>query len=404
MNDREAKIRELLERRAEGFPSYHRVPPRLIARARRSMVATALAVCLVGSGLGYGAFAGVRAIGRAVVPASPAPATKPAPSPSETAAAPPSPSPIEVKGLELVFPLDGSVSEVKAGDGALYAAYTPTRDSDHQVIARLDLPTGAVKQSAPLPPGVSLALAGDALWVTHWKGSSSKVRVLARLDPHTLAVLATVPIPGSPSELAPAPAGLWVGSGTGGYLLDPSDGRVLRSVKLDGQAGAMSVDPSGRLLYVATSVPGAADPRSLYELDAATGSVRARIAVTGVAVNGTSATPGGVWMAVATGMLGAVEFHRASDLRVVAAFGPQRNGPATNGIKADVVDGILWVTDSMAGAVACADPLSGRPRDIVIPQSAGIAGYSNVAGEGSQAYLGIDGGVARVTPSPRCRG
>src|SRR6266498_4026273 len=260
MNDREVKIRELLERRADGFPSYHRVPPKLIARARRSMVTTALAVCLIGSGLGYGAFAGVRAIGRAVVPASPTPSTKPVPSPSETAAASPSPSPIEVKGLELVFPLDGSVSEVKVGDGGLYAAYTPTRDGDHQLIARLDLRTGAVKESAPLPPGVSLALAGGSLLVTYWKGSNSEVRVLARLDPHTLAVRATVPIPGWSSELAPAPAGLWVGSGTGGYLLDPTDGRVLRSVKLDGQAGAMSVDPSGRLLYVVTSVPGAADP------------------------------------------------------------------------------------------------------------------------------------------------
>ncbi|SRR6266508_1004448 len=404
MNDREVKIRELLERRADGFPSYHRVPPKLIARARRSMVTTALAVCLIGSGLGYGAFAGVRAIGRAVVPASPTPSTKPVPSPSETAAASPSPSPIEVKGLEVVFPLDGSVSEVKVGDGGLYAAYTPTRDGDHQLIARLDLRTGAVKESAPLPPGVSLALAGGSLWVTHWKGSNSEVRVLARLDPHTLAVRATVPIPGWSSELAPAPAGLWVGSGTGGYLLDPSDGRVLRSVKLDGQAGAMSVDPSGRLLYVVTSVPGAADPRSLYELDAATGGVRARVALTGVAVNGISATGDGVWVSVATGMLGRVGFHRASDLRVVAAFGPQRNGPATNGIRADVVDGILWVTDSMVGAVACADPATGRPREIVIAQSSGIAGYSNVAGAGAQVYLGIDRGVARITPSPRCRG
>jgi len=126
--------------------------------------------------------------------------------------------------------------------------------------------------------------------------------------------------------------------------------------------------------------------------------------VAGVAVNGTSATTGGVWVSVATGMLGTVEFHRVSDLRPVAAFGPDRKGPATNAIKADVVDGILWVTDSMAGVVACADPATGRPREIVIPQSAGIAGYSNVAGAGSQVYLGIDRGVARITPSARCRG
>ncbi len=44
--------------------------------------------------------------------------------------------------------------------------------------------------------------------------------------------------------------------------------------------------------------------------------------------------------------------------------------------------------------------LAERDRD---PQSSGIAGYSNVAGAGSQVHLGIDRGVARITPSPRCR-
>ena len=64
-------------------------------------------------------------------------------------------------------------------------------------------------------------------------------------------------------------------SGTAGYLIDPSDGRVLRSVKLDGQAGAMSVDSSGRLLYVATSVLGAARRSGpTHELPSPGGSVR----------------------------------------------------------------------------------------------------------------------------------
>ncbi len=71
--------------------------------------------------------------------------------------------------------------------------------------------------------------------------------------------------------------------------------------------------------------------------------------MTGVAVNGISATAGGVWVALATRMLGGVEFHRASELRPVAAFGPQRNGPATNGIKADVEDGILWSPTAWPG-------------------------------------------------------
>jgi len=65
----------------------------------------------------------------------------------------------------------------------------------------------------------------------------------------------------APSSISPAGSPTWPSplSPTGmkpigwqphcyAFLLEPSDGRVLRSVKLDGRAGAMSVDPSGRLL------------------------------------------------------------------------------------------------------------------------------------------------------------
>ena len=111
-------------------------------------------------------------------------------------------------------------------------------------------------------------------------------------------------------------------------------------------------------------------------------------------MNGISATAGSVWVAVATGMLGAVELHRASDLRVVAAFGPRRNGPATNGIKADVVDGMLWVTDSMAGAVACADPETGWLREIVIRSRLESRGTATSRGQDPRCIWGsIEGSL-----------
>src|SRR6266508_255411 len=414
MSDRETKLRELLERRADEFPPTSKVPPGLVQRARRGMVATGLAVCLVAAGIGFGAFAGVRAIRSTVVPASPTASVSLSPSLSHTAPVSPTPAPsespslapLDVKGVKLVLPLDGSVGDVRVGDGALYAVYTPMDDGDHQVIARMDLRTGAVVESASLSPGVRLALTGGYLWITQWNASNPDVRVMDRLDPGTLAGLGSVPVPGSPSQLVPAPTGLWVGSGTRVYLLDPSDGHVIRSAKLDGQAGAMSVDPQGRLLYVSTSVPGNIDPRSLYELDAATGAVRAKVSgPVGLLVSGVSATANGVWVAVATGLMCHVELHSSTDLRLVANFGEHRGAPVTNSINAAVADDILWVTDSMIGVVACADPRSGRLRSIVIPQSdSGIISFGSAVSAGSDVYLGIDRGVIRITPSAGCHG
>jgi sugar lactone lactonase YvrE len=365
------------------------------------MVTTAVIVCVALGGIGYGAFAGVHSLTTTEVPASPKPSTSPVPSPTETSTAP---APIDIKGVELILPLDGPVYDVALGSGVLYAAYVPP-GVPREVIARLDGRTGSILKSPPVGSRVRMALAGRWLWVTHGKGTDSGNRLLERRDPGTLAFNSTIRLPESPSDLVAAPSGLWVSSGTSVYLLDPSDGAVLRSVQLDGDAGALSVDPDGKLLYVATSVPGNIDPRSLYELEAATGAVRAKVAgPEGVAVTGVSATADGVWVTVATGLMGHVELRSSTDLRLLATYEGHRGAPVTNTIGAGVAGRVLWVTDGMIGVVACADPGTGRLRDVVIPQSAGILGFGNVVPSGSDALVGTDRGVVRITPSAKCRG
>ena len=71
MSDWDRRVRELLERRAERFRSYDRIPAGLSRRARRSMVATVLVACLVAAGIGYGALSGARALRSPIGPASP---------------------------------------------------------------------------------------------------------------------------------------------------------------------------------------------------------------------------------------------------------------------------------------------------------------------------------------------
>jgi len=181
--------------------------------------------------------------------------------------------------------------------------------------------------------------------------------------------------------------------------------RLVSASTLDGTVGAMGTDPTGRLLYVSTSDPAGAGPRSIYEFDAASGALlRRTTGPVGVAVAGVSAMADGVWVAVATGLLGAVDFYRASDLKHTATYEVKRGGPATNGIDASVVNGTLWVTDGMIGAVACTDPATGRVREVIISGFNSGYGFSNVVGVGSNVYVGIDGGVLAITPSARCLG
>src|SRR6266705_3229141 len=209
MSDRERRLRELLDQRAKEFRARATMPARLLRRARTSMAVTALAVCLVASGLGYGAFAGVRALRGQAVPAvrNPTPSHQSLP-PPPTSLSTPSPSPISVPGTQLVLPLSGPVDQLSVGDGALYAAYSPTGGLDHEGIVRLDLWTHAVVHSAPRLAGIAMAVADgvgpQVVWVTHWDESNPGSRILSGLDSRTLAdVIPGVGVPGIPEVGGP---------------------------------------------------------------------------------------------------------------------------------------------------------------------------------------------------------
>lgn len=409
MNDREQKLRDLLSRRAKGFPSPSAVPPELLRRARRSMAVAAMVIVLAVSVVGYGAFASVRALRRQSVPVVTPSEPTPSPSPSPSVTPEPPPSEIAIPGTNLVFPLAGSVDQIVIGSGALYAAYYPTGDFKNEVIARLDLQTRAVVRSLTLPGAISMALstgptAPNVLWVAHWNAETPPSRVLLGLDPTTLRVVVEdVVLSIQPYQLIAEPGGLWVGGGTQIGLFSLSSLRPITITTLDGAVGPMALDPTGQILYVATSDPAGSGPRSIFEIDAATGGTLKRVpGPIGILVSGVTTTTAGVWVSVSTGLMGTVLFYRASDLRQTVALNGNRGGPVTNSIDADFVGNILWVTDDMIGVLACVNPTSGHLRAVVIPQGAAGPGFSNVTGVGSTVFVGIAGGVLSIVPDSNC--
>jgi hypothetical protein len=424
MSDRVQRLRDLLDRRAKEFRPPAEVPAGLIGRARRSMAIAALVVVLTGAVVGYGAFASVRALrGQsvpAVSPSGPLPSLSPAPAASPV----PTPSEIGIPGTSVVLPLAGSVDQLAVGPGALYAAYYPTGDTTHEVIARFDLQTHLVVRSLTLPAAIDMTLSTglhvrDVLWVVHWTNETSPRRVLLGLDSTTLAVVVDDVVPFEPadhaspiSQVLATPAGLWVSAGSSLFLLDLGpDLHWLTRTDLDGTVGSMVADPSGRFLYVLTLDQSGAS-RSIDEIKASpqtepqtppTGSILEQSPVPfGVGVNGLAASVDGVWAAFPTGLLGSLMFFRASDLKQTANYVGQGDAPVTNTMNAFVTDGTLWVTDGMIGVVACADPAVGHLRSVVIPQAAGVTGFSNVTSVGSTVYVGIVGGVLSITPNSRC--
>jgi hypothetical protein len=389
---------------------------RLRRRAHRA-VAVGVGLAVAAAGLGYGAVVGVRALR---TPQGGAPATSPtvAPAVRPTASSPiptppsevPVPAPPRSGRVRLVTRLEGPVTAVAAGDRAVYALYAPNPVAGQpQVVARLGLRTGTVTRSVPLQGAWRLALAAGWLWVSGGGSSTTQagMRSLYRLDPATLAVRGRVRLPLAPAALAVSRAGLWVGAGKRLYRLDPWDGRVLARVTLGGEAGELAADPTGHLLYVATSVPGEATPLPITERDAATGALLATSApLSGLAVNRLAATARGVWVSIATGLLAGVVLLQARDLRQAALFSPRGGEAGSNATGADVARGVLWVVDGMAGRIFCADPATGKLRaEVPVPQAlaGGGWGFSNVVAGGAAWYLGTAAGIAQITPGPRCR-
>jgi hypothetical protein len=251
-----------------------------------------------------------------------------------------------------------------------------------------------------------LLISGGSLWITtagHGRAA------LWRLDPASLRVISHRPLPSPPwpgGSLASAGGWLWLGLPGGLERISLRTGAVTATIPID-HAPQIQVgsDPGGRTLLVSRGNGGG---RGYVERrDPSTGALLATSkrfdGVTEPSIGGI--VDGGVWLSEPTGMMGYIERVDAATLRPTPPREPV--GEATNGIRAQVFDGILWVTQSGVGGARfnyCADPATGRRR-APLPRAVQRADYFVTADANNIYYVtGRRTQTLMAAPiDPRCR-
>jgi len=273
-------------------------------------------------------------------------------------------------------------------------------------LARVDPATGAVEASNTFSPGVVSAplYAAGWLWVTDDAVSAGDV-LLLRLDPRTLMVTGELdagrPSPDSPElggPVAYAGGSVWVDGAGQLVRVAPATVTAQLTIPMPGAYSAsIAASADGSTLIVSEANAGTG---SIQRRDPVTGAVLASYPVAGVVAAMFGGVTGeGVWVRVPTGMLGYVERFQTATMTPQA--GTRVEG--SNGISADVWDGVLWVRNEVGGARLnyCASPATGRrlatlplpdlDEDYLLTVHAGIMYYSVAAG---------DGFAIRTVPAP----
>lgn len=331
----------------------------------------------------------------------PIPSASPSPSPSASATPPSS-------WVTRHVPI-GSVVAMSLDSSAVFALYDPgpingRPDPAKTMLARIDRSTAAVTTAGPFPQARQLARVAQGLWISAGADqgtAGADTQWLTLVDLLTLKVKQRIHLSGQPTpgtfslpQLAGTSDLLWLGYGNSLYRLDPATGRVLLTQGLPGTATSLSIDPSGHRLYAGV-VPDQATGALVIESDASTGG-RIASALTGGADLGgpqLAAAADGVWIAYATGMMGALE-HRA-DTTLSVVVGPQSGH--TNGIRVFVDGGVLWLVDGGAGRLACADPRTGT-----IAADSQESLPAAVVADANGSYLGDADGVGFLRPDASC--
>ena len=354
----------------------------------------------------------VRLEGRPHVTSGPPPIVSPSLGPSSSAGPSPSPSLSATPSwITLQVPI-GSVVAMSLDSSAVYALYDPGPMNGRPVpaktmLARIDRATAAVTTAGPFGNATLLARVAPGLWIGAGADQGTPgddTQWLTLVDPVTLKVKQRIHLPGRPTagtyslpRLDGEADMLWLGYGNLLYRLDPGTGRLLLTQRLPGTAASVSIDSLGHRLYVGVDPTAPQNDQALVlELDARTGAQLASAPTGGAGLGGpqVTAAPEGVWIAFATGMMGAVEHRRVTDLTLFPE--PQQDRHA-NTIRVSVGGGALWLVDAMASQVACADVRTGTIAASVQATSPGI-----VIADSAGSYLGDNDGVNFLRPDPSC--
>jgi hypothetical protein len=329
------------------------------------------------------------------------------PSPTVSASPSTAPSPSASSTWVTRVPL-GQVTAMTTDASAVFALYLPTPvsgagNATQARVARIDRTRGVAATAGPFPGATQIARANGGLWVA---GTDGGTPWLTLLDPQTLAVKhrtelpATVEPQTNPSaQLAGAADLLWIAYGRGLYRLEPSTGDTVLTRTLSGTATSISIDPSATRLYVGLDASAQPNGRAMIvEWDASTGTQLASTATGGAGLGGpqVAGSTDGVWVAYATGTMGAVEHRSASGLTLMADSGQPRPSHS-NGIRVYVEGTSVWFVDRGAQEVVCGDAHSGAQGAVsqqTLPEV--------VVGDAAGTYLGDAAGVAPLRRDASC--
>ncbi len=311
-----------------------------------------------------------------------------APSPS------PSPSP---SGMYNGTWSIGFVTAIALSPDAAYTLFDPkgaqgpTQGPQAWMLARIDRATGAVRTAGPFPDAVTLALGGSSVWI------GNRSNTLVQVESTTLARQRDIRLPQTPTDIGARVTAsnqfVWVTYGSMLYQLDSLDGQEVRSASVAGNADSISLDPTGRRLYIGAD--GCANNGAGYVTEWDALSLRKLVAVdTGggcLGGVGVSASKDGVWIDYATGMLGQIEHHATSDLRLL----PLVSSEHSNAIQVYAVAQAVWTSD--ANAFACIDPATGKEKS-TWPATGTVV----IAGDAQGVYVGDDAGLHLLNRDLRC--
>jgi hypothetical protein len=314
-----------------------------------------------------------------------------------TAASPPGAS--HVTNRDSIFGMAFNGPSLTFTGGSLYLTWQPPVQPNppHVTMSRVDPATGAIMASNTFNPGILSAplYAAGWLWMTDAPVSVGDL-LLLRLDPRTLMVTGelnagvhSLSSTGTGGHVAFAGGSIWVDGG--GQLVRVSPRTVTAELTIP-QPGADSADlaasPGGGTLIVTEADSG---DGVIQRRDPVTGALLASHPMLGVVaplIGGVSSA--GAWVREPTGMLGYVERFATRSMT------PQKETrvEGSNGISADVWDGVLWVRNQAAGPAQnyCADPATGHrlatlplpdmARDYVLTVHARTLYYSAPDGDG----------------------
>ena len=229
-------------------------------------------------------------------------------------------------------------------------------------LMRVNPMTGVILAKAPLgglglgPSPNQLLIANGWLWVVATgfeAGTTAKVSLL-RLQPDTLQVKGQTQLAGGglgyPSVVA-AGGGIWVADIGTLYKVSPSTGVVITKIGLaKANQSQVATDQAGEVLIVSEAQDGF-------------GAIQSRNPVTGSLIISTKPGPigvtaptlsevteGGVWLSVATGMMGYIQHVDVATLRPTPMTLPFTTlGGASNGISAQIMGGALYVQQNAGG-------------------------------------------------------